>query len=74
MRENYFISGSENNCFLYRIAENVYNIEVVSGSPYDDSPFKLLYHAELSQDTLDEWYEIVFKEYNRLKILFNFGE
>ena len=73
-QENYFISGSENNCFLYRIAENVYNIEIVSGSPYDDSPFKLLYHAELSQDTLDDWYEIVFKEYNRLKLLLNFGE
>ena len=73
-QEYYFISGSQNNCFLYKIAEGLYNIEVVAGSPYHDTPFKLLYHSELSQDTLDEWYEIIFTEYNRLKILLNLGE
>ena len=73
-QEYYFISGSEINCFLYKIAENLYNIEIVSGSPYHDTPFNLLYHAELSQDTLDEWYNIIFTEYNRLKLLLKLGE
>ncbi len=65
-QEYYFLSSSEINCFLYKIAENLYNIEIVAGSPYNDTPFKLLYHSELSQDILDEWYEITFREFNRV--------
>lgn len=68
-QEYYFLSSPEINCFLYKIAENLYNIEIVAGSPYNDTPFKLLYHSELSQNILDEWYEITFKEYNRLRVL-----
>lgn len=66
-QEYYFISGNEINCFLYKIGDMAYNLEIASGSPYNDTPHELMFHTELTEDMINEWKKSLIQMKNQLE-------